>query len=55
MEQWSEFSELSEMTFNNLRFGDYVFKVRSKIGDEFSFNQKLSNFQLKGPGTYQIL
>jgi ligand-binding sensor domain-containing protein/DNA-binding CsgD family transcriptional regulator len=49
MDQWSDFSELSEMTFNNLRFGDYVFKVRSKIGNTFSIQSKTFEFSIERP------
>ena len=49
MDQWSEFNELSEMTFNNLRFGDYVFRVRSKIGNEFSLQSITFEFSIERP------
>ena len=36
--EWSRFTENSSITFNNLRYGDYEFMVRSKIGNIFSKN-----------------
>ena len=35
---WSNFNEKSNITFSNLRYGDYEFMVRSKIGNVFSKN-----------------
>ena len=48
-EQWSAFSEDSDITFSNLRFGDYNFNVRSKIGDTLSDNVKSFEFTIERP------
>lgn len=47
---WSSFNEKSNITFNNLRYGDYEFKVRSKIGNVFSKNNLQSiEFSILSP------
>ena len=49
MEQWSPFNEDSNITFSNLRFGDYNFKVRSKIGNTISDDIKSFEFSIERP------
>ena len=49
MEQWSSFNEDSNITFSNLRFGDYNFKVRSKIGNTISDEIKSFEFSIERP------
>ena len=49
MEQWSSFNEDSKITFSNLRFGDYNFKVRSKIGNTISDDIKSFEFSIERP------
>ena len=49
MEQWSSFNEDSNITFSNLRFGDYNFKVRSKIGNTISDDIKSFEFSIERP------
>lgn len=47
---WSSFNQKSNANFNNLRYGDYEFKVRSKIGNVFSKNNlKSIKFSIKSP------
>ncbi len=47
---WSGFNEKSSITFSNLRFGDYEFRVRSKIGNVFSKNNLNSiKFSIQKP------
>ena len=47
---WSNFNEKSNITFSNLRYGDYEFKVRSKIGNVFSKNDlKSIKFSIERP------
>ena len=56
MDEWSVFSEKSLVSFSNLRFGNYIFNVRSKIGDtHFPRMLNLLNFQLKDRGMVLIL
>ena len=49
MEQWSSFNEDANITFSNLRFGDYNFKVRSKIGNTISDDIKSFEFSIERP------
>ena len=49
MDQWSPFSEISEVTFSNLRYGNYNFNVRSKIGNTFSEDIKSFKFSIERP------
>jgi DNA-binding CsgD family transcriptional regulator len=47
---WSSFNEKSNITFSNLRYGNYEFKVRSKIGNVFSKNDlKSIKFSIERP------
>ncbi len=49
MDQWSPFSETSDVTFSNLRNGTYIFNVRSKIGNTFSDDIKSFEFSIERP------
>jgi DNA-binding CsgD family transcriptional regulator len=49
LNDWSEFSETPEITFNNLHFGDYVFSVRAKVGSTISENIVSYNFSIYRP------
>ena len=49
MDQWSSFSETSDVTFSNLRYGNYIFNVRSKIGNTFSDDIKSFGFSIERP------
>jgi DNA-binding CsgD family transcriptional regulator/ligand-binding sensor domain-containing protein len=46
---WSDWTENSEASFENLFFGDYTFKVRAKIGNELSSNISVYNFKVNKP------
>ena len=46
---WSSWSQNPEVSFENLTYGDYVFKVRSKIGNDFSENIASFSFQILRP------
>lgn len=48
LNEWSDWNESPNTTFNNLRFGNYEFKVRSKIGDNFS-DEKTVDFSIERP------
>ncbi|MEK9602967.1 MAG: triple tyrosine motif-containing protein [Flavobacteriaceae bacterium] len=45
---WSPWSENTDVSYSNLSSGDYVFSVRSKIGDQTSEVTQF-NFQIKPP------
>jgi len=46
---WSEWSEESSVTFENLPYGDYTFKVRSKVGETLSKNVGSYSFTIAKP------
>lgn len=46
---WSDWSENSNVLFENLPFGDYTFKVRAKIGDTISNNIASYSFSIAKP------
>ena len=47
--EWSNWSENSTEIFENLPYGDYVFKVRSRIGDKMSSNTATFSFNIAKP------
>ncbi|MBG47566.1 MAG: two component regulator three y domain-containing protein [Pseudozobellia sp.] len=48
-DEWSEWSNNSEITFTNLPFGDYSFNVRAKVGNELTKNMASYNFKVLRP------
>lgn len=48
-DDWSDWSENSNVLFENLPFGDYTFKVRAKIGDTISNNIASYSFSIAKP------
>ncbi|MEO2052941.1 MAG: triple tyrosine motif-containing protein [Allomuricauda sp.] len=46
---WSEWSENSIATFENLPFGEYTFRVRAKIGNTISSNTAAYSFKIARP------
>lgn len=48
-DEWSEWSRQSSVTFNNLPHGDYIFKVRSRIGNTLSENEEVFVFSIAKP------
>jgi DNA-binding CsgD family transcriptional regulator/ligand-binding sensor domain-containing protein len=49
IDNWSEWSEKAEVSFENLSFGDYHFQVRAKIGNNISKNIASYNFIINRP------
>ena len=47
--QWSDWSSTSNASFENLSFGSYVLKVRSKVGNKLSENIISYNFKVNRP------
>ena len=45
---WSEWSSSSDANFKNLNFGDYVFEVRAKVGDNIT-ESVTYDFEIKRP------
>ncbi|KQC31825.1 hypothetical protein AAY42_17100 [Flagellimonas eckloniae] len=52
---WSDWSEESTATFENLPFGEYTFKVRAKIGDKISDNIAMYSFKIARPWYFSNL
>ncbi len=48
-DNWSEWSEISETTFNNLPFGEYEFNVRAQVGNNKSKNVASYEFLIQRP------
>ena len=46
---WSEWTENSSSTFENLPFGEYTFNVRGKVGNAFTNNTASYTFTIKRP------
>ena len=46
---WSNWSEISKVSFENLSFGNYVLKIRSKVGNKLSKNSIKYNFKVSRP------
>ncbi|RNC89415.1 MAG: two component regulator three y domain-containing protein [Allomuricauda sp.] len=48
-DDWSPFTNESEVTFNNLKFGDYQFQVRAKAGNTLTSNTAQYDFTIDRP------
>ncbi|NAY92400.1 LuxR family transcriptional regulator [Muricauda sp. JGD-17] len=48
-DNWSNWSEESTATFENLPFGEYTFRVKAKIGDTISNNIATYSFKINRP------
>jgi ligand-binding sensor domain-containing protein/DNA-binding CsgD family transcriptional regulator len=46
---WSDYSSKNQVTFENIPFGDYTFKVRAKLADNLSDNIANYSFTIKRP------
>ena len=49
LNEWISIDETSVITFNNLKPGDYEFKLRAKIGDLYSKNSESFSFSVERP------
>ena len=47
--QWTDWTEDTEVSFENLSFGDYRFNVRAKIGNKLSHNIATYSFKINRP------
>jgi len=47
--KWTDWNSNSDVSFENLSFGNYIFKVRAKIGNKLSDNIVAYNFKIKKP------
>lgn len=48
-ESWSDWTTDSNVQFKNLPFGDYIFKVRAKVGNHILKNEVFYNFKIERP------
>lgn len=48
-DSWSDWTKDPNVSFENLPFGNYTFKVRAKAGNEVSSNIALYNFRIERP------
>lgn len=48
-DEWSEWSKKSDVVFENLPFGDYVFELRGRIGNNLSKNTATYSFRIAKP------
>jgi DNA-binding CsgD family transcriptional regulator len=48
-DDWSPWSQKTEVTYENLPFGDYVFQLRAKIGNDISNNNVEYTFVIAKP------
>ena len=46
---WSKWSTQASTLFNNLSYGDYVFKVRARVGNTITENTASYNFSIERP------
>ncbi|MFD0991861.1 helix-turn-helix and ligand-binding sensor domain-containing protein [Tenacibaculum geojense] len=46
---WSDWSNSSETTFENLPFGNYIFKVRARVGNTITQNTETYTFSIARP------
>jgi DNA-binding CsgD family transcriptional regulator len=51
-DQWSDWFKDPNISIRNLRFGEYTFKVRARIGSELSKNIDSYSFKIKRPWYY---
>ncbi len=47
--KWSKWNDNANISFENLSFGDYIFKVRAKIGNKLSKNTAIYKFKVHKP------
>lgn len=54
-DNWSSWSPVGAISFDNLPYGDYSFKVRGKVGNTLTQNTAQFNFKVKRPWYASIL
>jgi len=52
---WSEWTNVSNVSFENLPFGSYTFNVRAKIGNDVSANVATYDFSIRRPWYFSNL
>ncbi|MFD2099075.1 triple tyrosine motif-containing protein [Flagellimonas iocasae] len=53
-DEWSEWDEIPETTFNNLSFGEYTFRVRAMVGNSATENTASYQFSIARPWYWSI-
>jgi DNA-binding CsgD family transcriptional regulator len=48
-ESWSDWADTSDVSFENLPFGNYAFKVRARVGNDLSTNTASYEFRIERP------
>ncbi|MBT2163527.1 helix-turn-helix and ligand-binding sensor domain-containing protein [Zobellia barbeyronii] len=48
-EQWSDFASVSNVSFENLPYGNYTFNVRARVGNDISTNIASYSFRIERP------
>ncbi len=48
-DSWVDWTTDSSVQFKNLPFGDYIFKIRAKVGNNILKNEVFYNFKIKRP------
>lgn len=55
VDKWSEWTEKTELIFDNLPFGNYNFEVRAKVGNKLTENIASYNFEILKPWYFSNL
>lgn len=48
-ENWSDWSSTANVSFENLSFGNYIFNIRAKVGNDLSTNVASYSFRIERP------
>lgn len=54
-DEWSEWTNKTELVFDNLPFGEYNFNVRAKVGNKMTENIASYNFEILKPWYFSTL
>ena len=52
--EWSPFTKENQVSFNNLKFGDYTFQVRGKVGNTLTNNTASYSFKIRRPWYWSL-
>jgi DNA-binding CsgD family transcriptional regulator len=53
-EDWSPWTTASDISFNSLKYGDYKFEVRARVGNSLSKNTSEYSFVIKRPWYWSV-
>ena len=54
-DDWNDWSNKTNTTFNNLEYGDYIFNIRAKVGGKLSENIASYSFTISRPWYLSVL